>query len=63
MKPDEWLMSVLVDEELAYSIKSSIEKLISILERGLENIYVFNSRSMKIHDITSRFLFAQQNHN
>jgi len=47
MKPDEWLMSVLVDEELAYSIKSTLETLIPILERGLENIHVFNSRSMK----------------
>jgi len=47
MKPDEWLMSVLVDDELAKSIKSSPEKLISILEKGLEDIRIFNSRSMK----------------
>jgi len=46
MKPD-WLKSVLVDDELAYSIKSTLETLISILEGGLENIHVFNSRSMK----------------
>jgi len=47
MKPDEWLLSVLVDDELAESMKSSLEKLISILEKGLEDIRIFNSRSMK----------------
>jgi len=47
MKPDEWLMSVLVDDELVESMKSSLEKLISILEKGLKDIRIINSRSMK----------------
>jgi len=43
MKPD-WLKSVLVDDELAKSIESSLETLISILERGLENTNTNNKK-------------------